>query len=159
MKFKDTTKKRTFEITIIVENESETLADGLKSAKKSIENFGLKVHDIKPVISRLTSQQMRALHLLFAQLAKEMAEKGIDMRTFIQVPVSFTPYAIKEFLWKPLQKVLIGKKSTTQLDKTEEINLVYDELNKILIERTKGEISLPPFPSLDLLIDQQQSNY
>jgi hypothetical protein len=148
--------KRIFETIILVESDTETLADGLQQAKKAIQSLGLKVADIKPVKSQRTLNQNNALHLLFTQLADEMREKGIDMRTFIQVPISFTPYSIKEFLWKPLQKVLLGKKSTTQLDKTEDINLVYDELNRILIERTKGEISLPPFPSLET---QNESSY
>jgi DNA-directed RNA polymerase subunit F len=161
MKFKDTTKKRTFTVTIIVENESDTLAEGLKSAKKSIESLGVKVHDIKPSKSLRTLNQNNALHLLFKQLAEEMVEKGIDMKQVLKDGFDFpaTPYNIKEFMWKPTQRLLFGKKSTTQLDKTEEINKVYDVVNKLLIERTNGEICLPPFPSLETLIDQQQSNY
>jgi DNA-directed RNA polymerase subunit F len=148
--------KRTFEITILVENEAETLAEGLQSAKKSVESLGVKVHDIKPVKSVRTLNQNNALHLLFTQLAEEMTEKGIDMKQVLKEGFDFpaTPYNIKEFMWKPTQKLLFGKKSTTQLDKTEEINKVYDVMNKLLIERTQGEISMPPFPSLDSLIDQ-----
>lgn len=147
--------KRIFETIILVESDTETLAEGLQQAKKAVQSLGLKVSDCKPVKSQRSLAQNNALHLLFTQLADEMREKGIDMRTFIQVPVSFTPHSIKEYLWKPLQKVLLGKKSTTQLDKTEDINLVYDELNRILIDRTNGEISLPPFPSLESQIDNQ----
>jgi hypothetical protein len=148
--------KRTFEITILVENEAETLAEGLQSAKKSVESLGVKVHDIKPVKSVRTLNQNNALHLLFTQLAEEMTKKGIDMKQVLKEGFDFpaTPYNIKEFMWKPTQKLLFGKKSTTQLDKTEEINKVYDVMNKLLIERTQGEISMPPFPSLDSLIDQ-----
>jgi len=145
--------KKQYAITIVVENEATTIKEGMQEAKKTIEGIGLKVFDVKPLKSQRTKKQNKALHRLFTQLAEEMAEKGIDMRTFIQVPVSFTPYSIKEYLWKPLQRVMLGKRSTTQLDKTEDINKIYDNLNRIIVERTKGEIEMPPFPSLEILED------
>jgi hypothetical protein len=145
--------KKQYAVSILVENEASTIKEGIQEAKKVIEGIGLKVQDVKPAISKRTLTQNKALHLLFTQLAEEMVEKGIDMRTFIRVPVSFTPYSIKEYLWKPLQRALTGKNSTTQLDKTEDINLIYDNLNRIIVERTNGEIEMPPFPSLETLED------
>jgi len=155
MKLKDTTKKRIFEVKILIEVESETLKDGMLKAKETIKQLGLKPEDIKPVISARTEQQNRALHLFFSKLADELNEKGLDMRTLIrqEVELSWTPYNIKEYLWRPLQKVLTGKKSTTKLDKIEEINLIYENLNRILIERTKGEINFPSFPSIETQIE------
>ena len=78
-------------------------------------------------------------------------DKGVDMREIVrkEVPIQCTPENIK-WLWKLLQEALFGKKSTTELKKSGEIEIVYDNFNKILIERTNGEISLPKFPSLDL---------
>ncbi len=143
-----------FSVTILVDSEAKTIKEGIQEAKKVIESMCLKVQDVKPAISQRTIRQNNALHLLFTQLADEMTAKGIDMRTFIHVPVSFTPYSIKEYLWKPLQRALTGKKSTTQLDKNEDINLIYDNLNRIISERTKGEVEMPPFPSLEELMDK-----
>ena len=144
--------KRFYEIKIIVENDNETLKNGMIEAKKMIESFGIKAADIKPIISHRTEAQNNALHLLFTQLAEALNEKGFDMRTLIrqEVEISWTPWTVKEYLWRPLQKVLTGKKSTTKLDKTEEINLIYDNLNRIITVRTKGEVVLPPFPSYEL---------
>lgn len=146
--------KRNYEVSVFVETDSESLDDGLKQSKEIVEKFGLKVYGVKPVKSQRTLNQNNALHLLFTQLADDMNDKGIDFKTLLKVPLRPTPYLIKEEMWKPLQKAMLGKVSTTELDKTEDINLIYDQLNKILIERTDGNISLPPFPSLDLLIDE-----
>jgi len=148
--------RRFFEVKILVENESDTLANGLKQAKKAVEMMGLKVHEIRPVKSTRTITQNSSLHLFFTQLAEELNNHGMDMRKLIrqEVEISWTAYSVKEYLWKPLQRVLIGAKSTTQLDKISDINLVYDNLNRIISERTKGEIKFPSFPSLDVLMDK-----
>ena len=142
---------RFFEVKIIVENSSEPTAKALQEAKKLVESFGLKAADVKPVMSQRTSQQNAALHLFFTQLSEELNEKGLDMRHLIrpEIELSWTPYNVKEYLWRPLQKALTGKKSTTKLDKTQEIDLIYDNLNRIITERTKGEVQFPPFPSIE----------
>jgi len=97
-----------------------------------------------------TGQQNNALHKLFALLAEEMVEKGIDFRMLLDEEIYYepTPENIK-VLWKKLQKALLDKESTTELNKVGDIERVYDNFNKIISERTGGEISLPPFPSLE----------
>ena len=101
-------------------------------------------------INSRTLTQNNSLHLLFKQISDECMEKGIDMRKIVrdEVPIQCTPENIK-WLWKLLQEALFKKKSTTKLKKSGEIEVVYDNFNAILSERTKGEISLPPFPSLE----------
>jgi len=97
-----------------------------------------------------TSRQNRSLHLLFKQTSDALIEAGIDLREIVreEVPIQPTPENIK-WMWKLLQRGLFGNKSTRELKKTGDIEVVYDNFNKILIERTKGQISLPPFPSID----------
>ena len=65
-----------------------------------------------------------------------------------EIPIEATPENLK-WLWKLLQNALFKTKSTTELKKTGQIEIVYDAFNKILIERTNGEISLPDWPSLE----------
>ncbi|MEO0304705.1 MAG: hypothetical protein ABIM64_05535 [candidate division WOR-3 bacterium] len=146
-------KKFKFKAVVFIESEAETLKEGFSKAKKQLE--GLDLIEIESVINRRTLQQNAALHLLFTQLAEKLNEKGFDMRKIIRkdVEISWTPHSVKEYLWKPLQKVITGKKSTTKLDKIGEIDTIYDNLNRILIERTKGEVELPPFPSIDVAMD------
>jgi hypothetical protein len=102
-----------------------------------------------------TTQQNRSLHKLLAETSKLCIEKGIDLREIVrdEVPIQCTPENLK-WMWRLLQKALFGKKSTTELKRTGEIDIVYDNFNKILIERTNGEISLPPWPSVENMIDE-----
>jgi hypothetical protein len=139
-------------VEIIVENEAKTKGEGIKNAMAVIEQIGLKPISCKQIKEGITQQQFSALHLLLSQLATQLNESGIDMKKLLkkEVDISWTTYSVKEYLWKPLQKALVGKKSTTELDKIGELELVYDNLNRILIERTGGEINLPPFPSKEL---------
>jgi len=140
----DCDKKKTYIVSTIVESSNKQLARG------AIEKMGLIVWSVDLVDNKRTPSQNNSLHLFFSQLADELNKKGLDMRSVIrpEIELSWTGYSVKEFLWKPLQKVLTGKKSTTKLDKSKDINLIYDNLNRILTERTKGEVRLPPFPSI-----------
>lgn len=83
-------------------------------------------------------------------------DKGIDMREIVrkEVPIPCTPENIK-WMWKLLQKGMFGTKSTTELRKSGDIDRVYDQFNKIWIERTNGEISLPPWPCIETLENKE----
>jgi len=115
--------------------------------------------------NKRTLTQNRALHLLFTQLSDECMEKGIEMRDIVkdELPIECTPENIK-WLWKKLQKALFKTQSTKELRNNGQIEVVYDNFNRIIVERTNGEISLPPFPCLDEQIkniekiDYPQSN-
>jgi hypothetical protein len=143
-------------VTIEVSNNEESLALALQNAKEAVALFGLKIIDCKQITNTRTIYQNNALHLFFQQLADELNEKGFDMRAIIrqEVEIQWTGFTIKSHLWKPLQKALFNKKSTTKLAKNYEIDVVYDNLNRILVERTKGEVSIPPFPSFDSMLDK-----
>jgi hypothetical protein len=146
---------KTFEAKIIISVKAETLAEGLQKAKQKAKETGFEVIDVKPVKSVRTLKQNSALHLFFTLLADELNEKHFDMRHLIrrEVELSWTPYSVKEYLWRPLQKALLGKKSTTQLDKIKDIDIIYDHLNRIITERTNGEVDFPAFPSIESAID------
>ena len=106
-----------------------------------------------------TTQQNRSLHKLFALISQECIEKGIDLREIVkdEVPIQCTPENIK-WMWRLLQKALFGNESTTKLKKTGQIDIVYDNFNKILVERTNGEICLPPWPSIENLMLEEELN-
>ena len=99
---------------------------------------------------RRTQAQNNSLHLLFDLLAKELQKEGITMQMVLQKFILETPATkttIKELLWKPLQFALIGKGSTTELLKQEEIDLVYDALNKFTSENWGISV---PFPTHEI---------
>ncbi|KKR09552.1 MAG: hypothetical protein UT35_C0002G0002 [Candidatus Yanofskybacteria bacterium GW2011_GWD1_39_16] len=131
------------DISIRAENKKEAL----KKAEEAMKF--LEVHSFKVQPEKRTLPQNRSLHLLFTQIAKECLDKGIEMRQLVKenVPIEVTPENIK-WLWKLLQNALFKTKSTTELKKTGQIEVVYDNFAKIVSERTQGEIILPPFPSL-----------
>jgi fructosamine-3-kinase len=101
-----------------------------------------------------TGQQNAALHLYFTQLAEALNSAGFDMKKTIRedVDIPWTPENIKEFLWRKVQQAYLRKKSTTELT-TEEIDKVYDVVNKVIAERTGVHI---PFPSIDSAIDAER---
>lgn len=91
-----------------------------------------------------TELQNRSLHLYFTQLAEALNDAGYDMKKTIrqEIDIYWTPYNIKEFLWRPVQNALYGKKSTTQLT-TAEIDKVFELVNKTIGERTGVHIDWP----------------
>ena len=108
--------------------------------------------DVRKPLEKRTDKQNAAIHLYCSKLSKALNEDGHDMRAVIskEVDLFWTPYTVKEFLWKATQRTLFGKISTKQLNKTGEIEKVYDVINKAVGERTGIYI---PFPSIEQLID------
>lgn len=143
------TKIMLYEVKLLIESDNED------EVKKTLKNLCLNYTDISIAKSRRTEKQNAALHLYFTLLSEALNESGMDMKQFIKVDIQWTPTSVKEQLWKPLQKVLLNKISTKKLNKTEEINLIYDNLNRIIIERTKGEVQVP-FPSIEILLDEKE---
>ena len=79
--------------------------------------------------------QNAALHLFCSQLADALNDAGFDFRAFIKegYPVPFNENLVKEHLWKPIQKAITGKDSTTKPER-HEYALIYDSLNVKLAE-------------------------
>lgn len=98
--------------------------------------------------TKRSSQQNKLLHALFKELSEEMTAKGISISKIYKdgVEIPATPENVKNLLWRPIQEKMYQIHSTTQLDRSKMINEIYDTLNQTLIERTGGEISMPPFP-------------
>lgn len=79
-----------------------------------------------------TDQQNKALHKFFQLLSDKLNEQGLDMKTVIKAEVWWTPQAVKDYLWRPVQEAKFGKISTTQLDKQMEIDQIHENLMEIL---------------------------
>ena len=80
-----------------------------------------------------TIKQNSALHLYFTFLADELNNAGYDMRRTLKegVDIPWNTQNIKDYLWKPVQESLLGKKSTTELTTTE-IDKIVDILTRHL---------------------------
>lgn len=130
----------------------ETVED-MEKVKTLLTVLDLKVLEIENVKRTRTGQQNNALHLWFSQLAEALNEKNFDMRATIRegVAMPWSGYSIKEYIFKPLMEQQFGKVSTTKLFKTQEIDLLFDIINREIIERTKGQVEVPPWPCKESL--------
>jgi len=102
-------------------------------------------------------KQNNSLWLYFTLLAEALNGIGFDMRTLIkkEVEIEWTKDSVCQYLWRPLQKTMFQKKSTTQIT-TKDINDIYDNLNRIIIERTKGEVQVD-FPCLEGIFNNNEN--
>ena len=94
-----------------------------------------------------TLTQNNALHLFYNQLSDALNMAGLEMKVVLKgdTQIWWTPDAVKTYLWKPLQKAMFQKESTTELDKHEEITAIHEQLMHILGERNFLEYI--PFPN------------
>lgn len=65
--------------------------------------------------------------------------------------LNWNPFLVKELLWKSIQKALLGKESTSALQKGE-IDIVYDNLSRLLAQKFGISIA---FPSQEQMIFEQ----
>ena len=153
-----TERKYKIQADVDVEILATSKKEAIEKAKNALQFLDIQSFRVLP--QKRTIPQNNSLHLLFEQLSKECLDKGIEMRQLVkeEVPIECTPENLK-WLWKLLQNALFKTKSTTELKKTGQIEIVYEAFNKILIERTNGEISLPPFPSLETQTKETQLYY
>lgn len=92
-----------------------------------------------------TIQQNKAMYKYFALLAKALADAGLDAKKTLkpEVSIPWTPEMCKDLLWRPIQKAMTGKESTTELD-TVEPSQIHAVLDLHLSERFGITV---PFPS------------
>jgi hypothetical protein len=85
--------------------------------------------------NRLTRTQQNALHLYLEHVALELNNAGWTIQKLLEhtIEINWTKNLAKELLWRPVQKMLKDKESTTQLDKIEPSE-VYEHLNRYLSE-------------------------
>ena len=118
--------------------------------KGILENHGctdVKIEDI----SIRTSAQNRGLHVYYTEWAEKLNEAGWDMKKTLKknIDIPWDKNMFKKYIWKPIQEAKFGKKSTTELKKTGEIDEIFDIINRGLGGKTGIYV---PFPS------QQEKN-
>jgi len=78
-------------------------------------------------------------------VADELNAAGLSKQQVLSktIELAWDGDSIKEDLWRPVQKALLKKKSTTELKKTEDIDKVFEHLNRFLGEKLGVHV---PFP-------------
>ena len=81
-----------------------------------------------------------------SKVLEVLRDDGLDLREAMPKVIDIIPTkeSVKEMIWKPVMMAMFHKQSTTQLNKSKEIDKVVDVITKALGERG---ISIPPFPS------------
>jgi hypothetical protein len=124
--------------------------DNLRAWLQELESLeGKKVYvDIGKEKGVRTPDQNAALHLYLEHLAKALNDGGFPFKFILgtkTVELDWDKDLVKENVWRPIQKALTGKKSTTSLDKVTEIDKVYEHLNRFF--SNKPFCLHVPFPS------------
>jgi len=136
--------KRTFKVTLLVENDFEELFEAQQDAEKA--NNIYEVISCKQLIDVRTLKQNNALHKYFEMLAEELNNAGYDVKKTLSSKLEhpWNAELIKELIWRPVQEACLGKKSTTELSKQKDIDVIYDVINKHMGENFGIYV---PFPS------------
>jgi len=92
-----------------------------------------------------TLTQNAALHLWFRFLAETLNDAGLDMRSVIRqdVDIPWTGPAVKEYIWRPVQRAMQQKESTADANRTE-YTAVRDVIARHLGE--KFGVQVPEWP-------------
>lgn len=95
-----------------------------------------------------TTSQNSALHLYFQLLADELNGAGLSIQHVLakyRVELDWDGGSVKENLWRPIQKALLGKLSTTELSKQQDIDRVYEHINRF-VSQMGVHVSFPNDP-------------
>jgi len=97
-----------------------------------------------------TTKQNNSLHLMFEHLAASLNDAGLDMKKTLkpEVDIPWDKQTVKDYLWRPVQKAMLKKESTTELT-TKEIDRVMNALTKHLATKFGLELE---FPSVETLM-------
>lgn len=97
-----------------------------------------------------TLPQNNSLHLGCELIANALNDAGLDIRKVIKptVEIPWNKYMVKEYLIRPVMKVMTGKESTRELNKTNEPSDIWDVVMRHLQQNHGMEYI--PFPNKDL---------
>ena len=89
------------------------------------------------------------MHKFFELLAEALNDAGFDVKIFLAATkdhtnVPWTKESVKEILWRPVQKAMTGKESTTEISKVEP-----SDIHEVLMHRISEitGIDYIPWPS------------
>ena len=94
-----------------------------------------------------TTTQNSSLHKYCDLLAVELNGRGLDMVKTLKpgVEIPWSKVSVKEHIWRPVQEVHFGVKSTKKLERLD-VSIIYDVINRHLSDKFGVHV---PFPSKD----------
>ena len=130
MSLKDSTKQD------IVAKLEQIIAAPPWHIKEKLEAYKEKLKQ-EYIPQERTLPQNNSLHLWFSLIADELNQAGYTVQLVLKekVDLDWDGSKVKELLWRPAQIAILGKGSTKELSKTEDIDKVYDHLTRHLGEK------------------------
>lgn len=104
-----------------------------------------------------SDRQNRALHLYFKFIAQELNLHGLDMKKMLfhhDVEIPWNPTTVKEYLWRPIQRVQLLKESTKELT-TADVDKVLETVIRLLA-RQGLQVE---FPSIETLMYKKREEW
>lgn len=150
---------------IDIKVEATSKKEAIKKAEELMKGLPAwipTVHGYKLTHEKRTPKQNNAIHLYCTLLAQAFNEAGLDMKVVLkpQVDIEWSTESVKKYIWKPIQKSLLGTDSTTKLKKGEkEIDRVYDHINRHLSQRFAEWIPPILFPSKENQTKETKIDY
>jgi len=94
-----------------------------------------------------TSQQNKALHVWFTLVAEELNNAGYTVQLVLKekLDLDWDLEKVKELLWRPAQQALLNKRSTTKLKKIQDIDKVWEHLNRHLGDKFAIHVEFPHY--------------
>ena len=91
-----------------------------------------------------SSQQNKALHVYLKLLSDALNDAGFDMQATLKegTSIPWNEHMAKEMLWKPVQEVVTGHKSTTKPER-EQYTEIYEIINRKIAEKCGFSIAWP----------------
>ena len=122
-----------------VENFNREIAMRRLSGKKTRVIF-----EEEPAKQRTPSQN-NSLHMWLTQVATTLNAAGLDMNAVLKegTEIPWTQEMAKNALWKPVQTVMTGNESTTELSTTD-CSAICDTITRHIGQ--KLGVMLPPWP-------------
>lgn len=99
-----------------------------------------------------TSQQNKALHKWFELVSEDLNNAGYTVKKTLRADfdLDWSSSLFKELIWRPIQKVITKKNSSSELS-SGELQIIWDTINRHLGEKFGLHT---PFPSLEVMIEQ-----
>ncbi len=100
-----------------------------------------------------TPKQNDALHLWYEWVAKAFNDAGYSVQMVLsqKMELDWDKNMVKDLLWRPALVALLNKKSTTELHKMQDIDKVWEHLNRHLGDKFGIHVPFPTDKEYQLL--------
>lgn len=110
-------------------------------------------------MTQRTDQQRKAIEVGCKLIADSLTAAGLDMRKTLkpEIDIPWSQETVKDYIFRPVMKALYKKESTTQLEKQQEIDLIWETIMRFLMQN--HHIDYIPFPHNEEKDDETLGGY